>query len=766
MPSCPCSKKVAPEGMDDIVRDRKCTDILWLVFFVMFWIGMVVIGIIGLQNGDPKKLVYGKDYNSKVCSGETKYVYYPRINEDLYGIVTTGDAGSLDKIPFYGVCLGACPMEGEWVCDGELKDSSEQVVKPSDAVLNTCVEKTFAKGGAFLYKDPGIALDTQCQLNLEHCWKTEMDTKSIFYRCFPLYEENVTTVEVCANPKGVPVDDPSCSKKIVTEVKETEAPSKKNPVFEQMNSAVGVFMRYFADLSKAQWVIVGCGIGGGVFFGFVWLVLLRYAAPLMVWLTVAMMLLLCLGLTLFAYSKAGVIGENDFANIVGTGSSVSAYASASEKSQEAWGYVAWFMTLVFVIVMVIIIVMRKKINIAIGIIQEASKAVSKMKTLLIFPMVTITSLSMLIIWWLTVTMYLMSADSFVFTKPGSSDPVNSTAVNATGFGNVTSSNQLTLSGDNTFNYLMIYHFFGLLWTNQFNQSFGIMCVSGAVATWYFAGPHDGDNIADEDEIQQKMGRVPLLDSVIRTISYHLGTISAGAFLIAFIQFLRAIMAYIEQKTKDLQKSNPLMKLLMKCVQCILYCFEKSVKYVSRLAFIQTAIKGNNFCSAAMAAMGFMFREAALVGIITMITDFMMTMGKAVIALATGLLSFVCLQYGLKGEDQVSNSALPVLITMLFGFGIGSACLEVYETTIDTILLCFCMDKEANEKRGEMKAGAHLQEFVANNKKADAKEGESRPAEETKSGGGKKKKGAQKKKKAASKQKKSKKEEDDEEAVFL
>ena len=209
-----------------------------------------------------------------------------------------------------------------------------------------------------------------------------------------------------------------------------------------------------------------------------------------------------------------------------------------------------------------------------------------------------------------------------------------------------------------------------------------------------------------------------------------------------------------------------MKLLMKCVQCILYCFEKSVKYVSRLAFIQTAIKGNNFCSAAMAAMGFMFREAALVGIITMITDFMMTMGKAVIAVATGLLSFVCLQYGLKGEDQVSNSALPVLITMLFGFGIGSACLEVYETTIDTILLCFCMDKEANEKRGEMKAGAHLQEFVANNKKADAKEGESRPAEETKSGGGKKKKGAQKKKKAASKQKKSKKEEVEEEAVFL
>merc|ERR1719502_1603568 len=82
--------------------------------------------------------------------------------------------------------------------------------------------------------------------------------------------------------------------------------------------------------------------------------------------------------------------------------------------------------------------------------------------------------------------------------------------------------------------------------------------------------------------------------------------------------------------------------------------------------------------------------------------------------------------------------------MLFGFGIGSAYLEVYETTIDTILLCFCMDKETNEKKGAMKAGAHLQEFVANNKSTDAKQGESRPAEGAKSKRSKKQKAAPKK----------------------
>ena len=56
---------------------------------------------------------------------------------------------------------------------------------------------------------------------------------------------------------------------------------------------------------------------------------------------------------------------------------------------------------------------------------------------------------------------------------------------------------------------------------------------------------------------------------------------------------------------------------------------------------------------------------------------------------------------------------------MFGFALGTACLEVYETAIDTILLCFCMDKEQNEKLGKMKAGAHLQEFVSQSAKKAA-----------------------------------------------
>ena len=37
---------------------------------------------------------------------------------------------------------------------------------------------------------------------------------------------------------------------------------------------------------------------------------------------------------------------------------------------------------------------------------------------------------------------------------------------------------------------MMYHFFGLLWTNQLIQGVAIMVISGAFSKWYFAGPHD------------------------------------------------------------------------------------------------------------------------------------------------------------------------------------------------------------------------------------------------------------------------------------
>ena len=61
--------------------------------------------------------------------------------------------------------------------------------------------------------------------------------------------------------------------------------------------------------------------------------------------------------------------------------------------------------------------------------------------------------------------------------------VNSSNTNSTGFGGID-------GNQNAMRYIMMYHFFGLLWTNQLIQGVAIMVISGAFSKWYFAGPHD------------------------------------------------------------------------------------------------------------------------------------------------------------------------------------------------------------------------------------------------------------------------------------
>jgi choline transporter-like protein 2/4/5 len=51
-------------------------------------------------------------------------------------------------------------------------------------------------------------------------------------------------------------------------------------------------------------------------------------------------------------------------------------------------------------------------------------------------------------------------------------------------------------------------------------------------------------------------------SAKRSLRYHTGTIAFGALIIAIIQFIRAIVAYLEKKSK-LQQSK-----IQKCIFCL------------------------------------------------------------------------------------------------------------------------------------------------------------------------------------------------------
>lgn len=73
--------------------------------------------------------------------------------------------------------------------------------------------------------------------------------------------------------------------------------------------------------------------------------------------------------------------------------------------------------------------------------------------------------------------------------------------------NATSPALVVFQSSNIKDYLLAYHFFGFLWTNQFIIGIGMVVISGAVARWYFL------------EDKSTMSKTPVWDSVKLTLWY-------------------------------------------------------------------------------------------------------------------------------------------------------------------------------------------------------------------------------------------------------
>jgi choline transporter-like protein 2/4/5 len=120
-----------------------------------------------------------------------------------------------------------------------------------------------------------------------------------------------------------------------------------------------------------------------------------------------------------------------------------------------------------------------------------------------------------------------------------------------------------------------------------------MVIAGAVAKWYFTANKATD-----------LPTMPCCRATGRTVRFHLGSIAFGALIIAIVQMVRLILEYIDRKTKAaqvcawlccvrarscgsrahacscVQAKNRMIEILIKCLKCCLWCFEKCLQFIS------------------------------------------------------------------------------------------------------------------------------------------------------------------------------------------
>eukprot|EP00761_Pharyngomonas_kirbyi_P011687 gb/GECH01011713.1/.p1 GENE.gb/GECH01011713.1/~~gb/GECH01011713.1/.p1 ORF type:complete len:675 (+),score=74.61 gb/GECH01011713.1/:1-2025(+) len=615
-----------------IESKRGCTDILCLILFVLFWIGMVIIAGFGFAMGDPTRLVYPSDYEGNLCGypndgegrnlTERPYLFYPI--DFTQGL----DPGEIYDAKDMGICVMACP--NVTIAEALVDSDSFNFTKAVEGIICD-------------YSRDNL---TQTWEGLEYwleggdgCFLSFVPTVDITFRCLP----NLPAIQASG----------------VLDINEATAETLNATVFAGEVLVDGAYEVYHA------WAVILISVALCLLLCFVYLFLMRVFVGVITWITVILVqVALAAGGAYFTYTGYWWMedAETDTEDKIG-------------KTALGFGIALCILAVLYFLLLLWLL---RRIRFAIAVIKEASKALMKMPSLLFFPSVTFLLVAALSVWYITVASFLASASQDVTLETDDfSDKL-------TGQFN----QSLTVSRyDSTLRWFELYHVFGYFWGNAFIVAIGYTTTAGAVAAYFFSSPS-----------RKYVPRFAVLRSFWRVVRYHLGSLAFGSLLVAIVQFIRYLVKRVTKKLNKAQSTT--VKVLQRIVRAILWVLEKIVKFINKNAYIVMTIQGKGFCASAQRAFMLILENIVRVSAVNMISSFILFLGKVMITLVVAIISYLLMDPRVGAGDalapDVEYAVLPALLIAVVSFVICTIFMDVYDTVIDTMLMCVCFDQSNND----------------------------------------------------------------------
>uniref|UniRef100_A0A3Q3JFC9 Choline transporter-like protein n=1 Tax=Monopterus albus TaxID=43700 RepID=A0A3Q3JFC9_MONAL len=457
-----------------------------------------------------------------------------------------------------------------------------------------------------------------------------------------------------------------------------------------------ISVRIFADFASSwPWILVGLLIA--MMVSMLFLLLLRFTAPVMVWvLIIGLLGTGAYGIWHCYWEYANYKNLNASIKNVGFTTNFAVYLQV----QETWLAFLIIISVAEAIILLTVIFLRTRLLIAIALIQESSKAISYMMCAMLYPLVTFALLLVCVAYWGATALYLATSGRPVYKVVA----LNSSASGCNGINGTmncdpqvncpTAScifinyNNEGLFQRNLFN-LQIYNVVAFLWCVNFVIALGHCTLAGAFASYYWAFSKPGD-----------IPMFPVSAGFIRALRYHVGSLAFGALILTLVQIARMILEYIDHKTKAAQ--NAVARFIMCCLKCCLWCLEKFIKFLNRNAYIMIAIYGKNFCVSAKNAFKLLMRNIIRVVVLDKVTDLLLFFGKLLVVGGVGVLSFFFFsgRIQLPGDIFRSQSLnyywMPIIVVVFGSYLIAHGFFSVYNMCVDTLFLCFLEDLERND----------------------------------------------------------------------
>uniref|UniRef100_A0A7S2XXR1 Choline transporter-like protein n=1 Tax=Fibrocapsa japonica TaxID=94617 RepID=A0A7S2XXR1_9STRA len=424
---------------------------------------------------------------------------------------------------------------------------------------------------------------------------------------------------------------------------------------------------FAADIYTARGYVFGFGFVIAIVMGFLytWFLHLPGVISTFVWSTIILIFLLKLALGAWLIVKGGEWEDED---------------PQMREDYEILGLkvLGGIVIAVAVIYACLIIFLRKRIQLAVGIIKEAGRSLMDMPAIIFFPLLQVFGLVLFMVPWVFFVIYTASMGDIEVKQMNGvnyKDYVYSAEVEERGW------------------YLLFMWF----WTTQFIIALGQIVLAAAVAKWYFT--------RDKKEV----GTRTVFWAIKVSLFYHVGTAAFGSLVIAIIKMIRFILMQMQKQAQ--KQNNKLAQAVLCCCQCCMWCVEKCMKFVNRHAYIQTAIFSTSFCVSAKNGFFLLLRNIARASAVELVSEIIILIGKIFISLMATFLSYATMEAVIS--DDLNSLVAPTVMVFILAWVVAIMFMMVFHMAIDTVFQCFIADEEMFE--GDQRFAQHDLAAILNEK---------------------------------------------------
>ena len=416
---------------------------------------------------------------------------------------------------------------------------------------------------------------------------------------------------------------------------------------------------WLSDLYVTRWAIAG-SLAWSFIIAMIYLLLLRLCAGFLVFFVI---LLILVGLLILAaYFKITADEHEEYDDTT---------------YFNAYTALFWVFLVLAIIWLIFIIAMCNKIRLAVALLQVTAKYINNVCCIVFVPFLFFIIVIIWIVYWISLSIFLYATGEF---DEGSKVIAN-------------------FNWDAKIRYSWWFHLFSLFYMTATISAYASFIYSSSACIWYFTS-------------EKGIEAHPIRTSFKRGIRYHFGSLAFGSLIIAIV---RLIMVWLETVKKRVESTSTnkteskCFKCIISCLQCCMGCIGKIMEFINKHAYIQIALKGDSFCTAAWEGFGLIIRNLGRFTVLTAIGTVFTVIGTIFISVASGVIGYFIITKVSYFSDELNSCVLPVVVFIIIGLILGLVTMNIFGTSGDALMHSFLLDEELN--KGQAKAFPELQKFM-------------------------------------------------------